>query len=242
MSSFPRGQPSADVYEASSDCIPGLQQTRARCAPRSTRSSRDWDSKVADGDEVAFIPPVSGGAHGVGVLFELTRGRSTPAGWKPQSRIKARAPICTFTGVVRDSSRGRSVTHLEYEAYEEMATAQMRKIADEIAEKWPEARVAMAHRTGVSRSASLLSSSQCRARIARRRSPPASGGSTGSRKPCRSGRRSTRPTARTGSKETKRSRSSAWGGPVLHYAHVVAKAHWDLNQHKGEAYDKKRAG
>src|SRR5882762_8253467 len=44
--------------------------------------------------------------------------------------------------------RGRSVTHLDYEAYAEMAVAQMRKIGDEIAERWPEARVAMAHRTG----------------------------------------------------------------------------------------------
>ena len=57
--------------------------------------------------------------------------------------------ICTFTGVVRDNSRGRDTTRLEYEAYAGMAEAQMRAIAAEIAEQWPEARVAMAHRTGV---------------------------------------------------------------------------------------------
>ena len=57
--------------------------------------------------------------------------------------------ICTFTGVVRDSSRGEAVTHLEYEAYAGMAEREMRSIVDEIAERWPEARVAMAHRTGV---------------------------------------------------------------------------------------------
>src|SRR5258708_42706 len=56
--------------------------------------------------------------------------------------------ICRVTGVGRDKSRGHSVTHLEYEAYADMAKAEMRKIADEIAGKWPEARVAMAHRTG----------------------------------------------------------------------------------------------
>lgn len=56
--------------------------------------------------------------------------------------------ICTFTGVVRDSSRGQQVTHLDYEAYAEMAVPQMRKIGDEIKSRWPEARVAMAHRTG----------------------------------------------------------------------------------------------
>jgi len=56
--------------------------------------------------------------------------------------------ICTFTGIVRDNSRGQSVTHLDYEAYAEMAVPQMRKIGEEIKQRWPEARVAMAHRTG----------------------------------------------------------------------------------------------
>jgi molybdopterin synthase catalytic subunit len=56
--------------------------------------------------------------------------------------------ICTFSGIVRDSSQGRTVTHLDYEAYAEMAVPQMRKIGAEIKERWPEARVAMAHRTG----------------------------------------------------------------------------------------------
>lgn len=56
--------------------------------------------------------------------------------------------IVTFTGIVRDNSRGQPVTHLEYEAYAEMAVPQMRKIGEEIKERWPEARVAMAHRTG----------------------------------------------------------------------------------------------
>jgi molybdopterin synthase catalytic subunit len=56
--------------------------------------------------------------------------------------------VCTFQGIVRDTARGRSVTHLDYEAYAEMAVPQMRRIGDEIKERWPEARVAMAHRTG----------------------------------------------------------------------------------------------
>src|SRR2546423_15492883 len=56
--------------------------------------------------------------------------------------------ICTFSGIVRDNSRGQPVTHLDYEAYAEMAVPQMRKIGQEIKDRWPEARVAMAHRTG----------------------------------------------------------------------------------------------
>ncbi len=56
--------------------------------------------------------------------------------------------ICTFTGIVRGNSRGQSVTHLDYEAYAEMAVPQMRHIGQEIKDRWPGARVAMAHRTG----------------------------------------------------------------------------------------------
>src|SRR2546423_14637574 len=56
--------------------------------------------------------------------------------------------ICTFSGIVRDNSRGQTVTHLDYEAYAEMAVPQMRKIGQEIKDRWPEAPVAMAHRTG----------------------------------------------------------------------------------------------
>jgi len=108
----------------------------------------DWSTKIPYEHEVAFIPPVSGGVHAVGVLFELTRDPLDARRLEAAVSHAGAGAICTFTGVVRDNARGRSVTHLDYEAYAEMATAQMRKIADEIAEKWPDARVAMAHRTG----------------------------------------------------------------------------------------------
>jgi molybdopterin synthase catalytic subunit len=145
---LPAGSNVADVFDAVAKLYPGLASDRNSLRVALNQEFVDWDKPVADGDEVAFIPPVSGGAHGAGVLFELTARPLDARRMETAVAHKGAGAICTFTGVVRDSSRGRSVTHLEYEAYAEMATAQMRKIADEIAEQWPEARVAMAHRTG----------------------------------------------------------------------------------------------
>jgi molybdopterin converting factor subunit 1 len=145
---LPSGSTVADVYGALRKAHPALESDRNAVRAALNQEFSDWDAIVADGDEVAFIPPVSGGAHAVGVLFELTIRPLDARRMEAAVAHAGAGAICTFTGVVRDSSRGRSVTHLEYEAYAEMATAQMRKIADEIAERWPEARVAMSHRTG----------------------------------------------------------------------------------------------
>jgi molybdopterin synthase catalytic subunit len=145
---LPSGSTLSGVYEALRRQHPALETDLKAVRAALNQEFKDWSSEVADGDEVAFIPPVSGGVHGVGVLFELTPDPLDARRLEAAVSHKGAGAICTFTGVVRDSSRGRSVTHLDYEAYAEMATGQMRKIGDEIAEQWPEARVAMAHRTG----------------------------------------------------------------------------------------------
>lgn len=145
---LPAGSTVSDVYETLRRAHPALESNRNAVRAALNQEFADWDAVVADRDEVAFIPPVSGGVHGAGVLFELTARPLDARRMETAVAHKGAGAICTFTGVVRDNSRGRSVTHLDYEAYGEMATAQMRKIADEIGERWPEARVAMAHRTG----------------------------------------------------------------------------------------------
>jgi molybdopterin converting factor subunit 1 len=144
----PDGSSVADVYQALRTKHPALEADRKAVRAALNQEFKDWGAEVADGDEVAFIPPVSGGSHGVGVLFEVTADPLDARRLEAAVSHKGAGAICTFTGVVRDNSRGRSVTHLDYEAYAEMAIAQMRRIADEIADQWPEVRVAMAHRTG----------------------------------------------------------------------------------------------
>jgi molybdopterin synthase catalytic subunit len=65
-----------------------------------------------------------------------------------QVRDPAAGAIATFIGTTRDHNRGRTVAHLEYDAYPEMAEAEMEKIGAAVTERHGAARVAMAHRTG----------------------------------------------------------------------------------------------
>jgi MoaE-MoaD fusion protein len=136
-----------DVYQALRERHPALEANLDLIRPARNQAFADWSERVADGDEVAFIPPVSGGTAG-GPLIELTTEPLDARRLEAAVTHHGAGAICTFTGVVRDSSRGETVTHLQYEAYGEMAVRQMRAITDEIAERWPDARVAMAHRTG----------------------------------------------------------------------------------------------
>ena len=80
--------------------------------------------------------------------YDITTGPIDPRELEAAVTHSGAGAICTFSGIVRDNSRGQSVMHLDYEAYAEMAVPQMRKIGQEIKDRWPEARVAMAHRTG----------------------------------------------------------------------------------------------
>jgi molybdopterin synthase catalytic subunit len=82
------------------------------------------------------------------VRYEVTTGSLDPRELEAAVAHPGAGAICTFQGTVRDNSMGRDVSHLEYEAYAEMAVPQMRRIGEEIKERWPEARVAMIHRTG----------------------------------------------------------------------------------------------
>lgn len=82
------------------------------------------------------------------MLFEVTADELEPGRVADHVRRDDAGAIALFYGVVRDHGRGRDVLYLEYDAYPEMATSVMRRIADEIKERFNIAEVAIQHRTG----------------------------------------------------------------------------------------------
>ncbi|HKA16532.1 MAG TPA: molybdenum cofactor biosynthesis protein MoaE [Myxococcota bacterium] len=102
------------------------------------------DTGLRDGDEVAFLPPVSGG---VGQCW-ISHHPLSEADAVARVKGPGMGGIVTFVGAVRDQARGREIRHLEYEAYPEMAVREMEKIADQAAQRWPGTRVAIGHRSG----------------------------------------------------------------------------------------------
>ncbi len=114
------------------------------------------NAALREDDEVALLPPVSGGSFAQSESLGLPAKDRVALVDEPIDAdeivraIKAGSDgaVCVFDGIVRDNTRGRKTLYLDYEAYREMALAQMRKLADEAVAKFGVREVAMVHRLG----------------------------------------------------------------------------------------------
>jgi MoaE-MoaD fusion protein len=106
------------------------------------RSYVERGTSLADGDEVALIPPVSGGA------FTLSDAPLSIEQVAAEVASDGAGAIATFVGTTRARSRGRDVVRLEYEAYEGMAEAEMERIAGDLRTRHDVIDVAIHHRVG----------------------------------------------------------------------------------------------
>ena len=132
-----------ELLERFVEQYPRLADTARCCRLVVNRQYVEPSISLRDGDEVAFVPPVSGGG-----LYEVTEA---PLGVEPLVKAVTKdtaGAVVTFVGVVRGFSRGKKVRYLEYEAYKEMAEEKLAELGREIQNRWGLSGVAIQHRVG----------------------------------------------------------------------------------------------
>jgi molybdopterin synthase catalytic subunit len=154
-SEFPEGSDLRRIFDAYAARYPRLREMAQSIVMARNHEFADLSTEVCDGDEVAFLPPVSGGL-GTDPLelirgphyFALTRHAIDPHVILRRLMTGAEGAVVTFEGTVRNHTKGRPTLCLDYECYESMALKTMARIGVEIAELHPIERIAMVHRLG----------------------------------------------------------------------------------------------
>ncbi len=145
MLELPEGATVATAIEQLGALHPAIGKLRGRYRVAVDHDFTDDTHVLADGAELALIPPVAGGAGHYVVLTDqpLSLDRCVAA-----VKSEGMGGIATFTGMVRLHSHGATIDHLEYEAYPAMALKVMTKLCEEIEAEIAGARVAVEHRVG----------------------------------------------------------------------------------------------
>jgi len=145
-----------DVIIHYEEIAPRLGDLAASIAVSVNQEFAGPDSSLKEGDEIAFLPPVSGGSmDSEGEMpaqsrrySSIVRGKIDTQAVLTKIKQPADGAAVVFEGVVRDNTRGRRTVYLNYEAYEEMALKQMDALAGQALQQFPIRDVAMVHRLG----------------------------------------------------------------------------------------------
>jgi MoaE-MoaD fusion protein len=139
-----------DLFERYGRRFPKLAEFRASIAASVNQEYSGWRTPLATGDEIAFLPPVSGGQQAAveGDIFKLVREPIRPRELIEGVKAPEDGAMVVFDGFVRNNFKGGKTLYLEYEAYEPMAYAKMREIGAEIRAKFSIRRLAIVHRLG----------------------------------------------------------------------------------------------
>jgi len=142
-----------DLFARYGRSFPELAQFRPSVVASVNQEFAEWLAPLAAGDEVAFLPPVSGGAGPAETVVDenlcaLVRTPIKTSEIVAQLKAPPDGAVVVFEGIVRNHSGNRATLYLEYEAYEAMAIAKMREIGAQMLEKYSIRRYAMIHRLG----------------------------------------------------------------------------------------------
>ncbi|SRR6266404_4027392 len=148
----------AGVSEETIDCMPGetlgalferypkVAGWRTSIVLARNREFAPLSTALAEGDEVAFLPPVSGGTEDD--VVEIVDAPLDPRVLVARLQCGEDGAVVTFEGITRNNSKGRSTRYLEYEAYRPMAIEQMRVIVHEVRAQFQIDRIGIIHRLG----------------------------------------------------------------------------------------------
>jgi molybdopterin synthase catalytic subunit len=142
---LPAGATVADAWASLAGSHPSLVPHRPFVRAARNGAYAGWEVELADGDQVAFLPPVSGGGR-----TGLTGAPIDVRGLEQEVAGSGHGALVTFVGRARDrADDGREVLELEYEAYPEMAEAVLAEIVAEAEGRWAGCEVAIVHRVGL---------------------------------------------------------------------------------------------
>jgi len=151
---FPQGADLRAIFESYAARYPRLRELAPSIVVARNQEFAQLSSILSEGDEVAFLPPVSGGsADGAeicrdGHYFALTRHAIDTRAVTARLLTGAEGAVVTFEGTVRNHTKGRATRCLDYECYPSMALKTMLNIGLEIKANYEISRIAMIHRMG----------------------------------------------------------------------------------------------
>jgi molybdopterin converting factor subunit 1 len=143
-----------DLFTRYGRQFPALAAFRPSLVASVNEEFAEWRVALRAGDEVAFLPPVSGGSSAKpitaapDVICEFVREPIRAAEIVAALKAPADGAVVVFDGIVRNHSSGRETLYLEYEAYEAMALKKMRAIGEQTRKQFHVHRVAIVHRLG----------------------------------------------------------------------------------------------
>jgi molybdopterin synthase catalytic subunit len=154
MPTFRQGADLRAVFDSYAARYPRLRELASSIVVAQNQEFAELSASITEGDEVAFLPPVSGGLGTDtelcqdGHLFALTRHAIDTHAVIARVLTGVEGAVVTFEGTVRNNTKGRATRCLDYEGYESMALKTMLQIGLEIVGQFEISRIAMVHRLG----------------------------------------------------------------------------------------------